>query len=361
MIQSHPNPDAAALLQCLYETSYFDLLNLLGEGALRPYDWEKMAPKLSGHTLEIWKFFLLGEKLPQNTLSRLLGAAALRFLTSHKLCRVSGGKHSLGTLSLISHQGRAIFVDRHAPPKVYFGNDTRALLTMVRPPDQGACLCLHPSSGGEVLPLTANPGLSVDIANVDYQRGIIEATLALNAVAPNWRFLKSARDCRPGAYQLVLGSVPSYFATPGLRLPREVAGGGDGLALVREALSVGAKALAPEGELFLTFLFFAEPEPKAMKQQLCAVGEKSGFDYSFIVSSKLLMEPGLPLFNQMAVLAAKINRLPPQTVFDKMLRHIHRKKFGAVYLVRGRFTRSAQPVRQRFVDYSGLYYGGWTF
>ena len=38
---------------------------------------------------------------------------------------------SLGSLSLVSYRNRCFLVDRGATPKAYFGDDTKALMTLL--------------------------------------------------------------------------------------------------------------------------------------------------------------------------------------------------------------------------------------
>jgi hypothetical protein len=252
-------------------------------------------------------------------------------------------------------------VDRRKATRAYFGHDTMALLNLVPPMERGKCLCLHPASGAEALALAARPGVAVSFARVKYEPGILAANLALNSVAERCRFLASDRECAAGTYDLVLGSIPSVFEAPGVKLPAQISGGPDGLRWVTGALRLGSKALAPGGVMALAFLFFSEPSSKAMEQKLRAALGKVPLSYSLTISSKILMEPGLPLFNEMIAMGTQGRQARARAVIEKLLQHIKRKKLGAVYLVRGWFRKDPRPARQRIIDYSDAYYGGWTF
>jgi hypothetical protein len=352
---------AAILLQRLRKSGFFHHYSLLGDGNLRSYDWEKMSDKLAGDTRWLWRFFLLGEKAPRAAAVKLLGEPAVEFLTSHKLARPAGRGLTLGHLSLASFGGFPFFVDQRAATLAYFGQDIVALLKMQPQITEGNCLCLHPASGVEVLPLAVKPGVSVSLAGTGYHPGIIAGNLALNSVADRCQWLPAGWKCAANSFDLITGSIPSLFEVPGLPLPARVSGGPDGLTSVKHALALGSKGLRPGGEMVLTFLFFAPTDSKAMGQKLKAAMKGLPLSRRLIISSKVLMEPGLPLFNQMLVLTTKGVRARSRAVIDQLLAYIRRKKFGAVYLVRGRFWKDEKAIREEIIDYSDVYYGGWTF
>jgi hypothetical protein len=87
----------ATLIQRLRHAGFFDLYSLLGDGNLRPYDWEKMSAKLPAEVAPLWRFFLLGGKLSPAAARRLLGAPAVEFLAAHKLAGRAGNALTLGS------------------------------------------------------------------------------------------------------------------------------------------------------------------------------------------------------------------------------------------------------------------------
>jgi hypothetical protein len=86
-------------------------------------------------------------------------------------------------------------------------------------------------------------------------------------------------------------------------------------------------------------------------------------NYVLTVSSKLLMEPGVPVFNQVISMAVSGSAQPPNMdlLVKKTMDCIKRKQFGAAHLLKGRFWKGVkgQPVEQQITNYSDSYYGTW--
>jgi hypothetical protein len=355
------NESAHQLLQRIETAGLADVYNLLGEGNTRAHDWEKMAPALPGETQALWRFFMLGRPLPAQRAARLLGKEALGFLQRHKLCRAADGELTLGDLSLLSFRGTRFFAERSPFGRSCFSDDTRALMTLVPRRERGTCLSLYPGSGASVLPLASRSTVEVSFLHGPVNRGLIRANLELNAAGASPRFLALERCPNPGPYDVIAASPPCGLEVSGGRLAAWMSGGRDGRQRLREVLDLAEKALAPGGTLAMTFLFFSDPDPKAMEEQLRAFLGKSGLSWSLTVCSKHFLEPGAPVFNTLLNAAVGGKAAGAAKVLKKLLRHLRRLKFGAVYLIKGRFSRAPAPVRREMANYSEMYYGAWVF
>jgi hypothetical protein len=234
-------------------------------------------------------------------------------------------------------------------------------MTLVPRREQGTCLSLYPASGASVLPLASRSAVEVSFSNGPLNRGLISANLELNGAGANPRFLALDRRSNPGPYDVIVASPPCGLEVTGARLAAWMSGGRDGRQRLREVLDLGQKALAPGGTLVMTFLFFSDPEPKAMEEQLRAFLGKSGLSWGLTVCSKHFLEPGAPVFNML--LSATVGRKAAGAaeVLKKLLRHLRRMKFGAVYMIKGRFSRRPAPTQRQIVNYSEIYYGAWVF
>lgn len=353
--------DASEFLDRLRELGFFEMHSLLGDGNVRGWDWEKMAPQLHGSLLDAWRFLLLGQVLPRRQTLDALGAPGLRFLEELGLCRRTGPDVSLETTSLISYRNRPFFIDRNPIAGARFTEENKALVSLLPREAEGECLHLYPSTGAEILQLIALPNLRINLPKSASQNAILMANLALHASDRNYRFVPLSRGQSEEHFDLIVANPPSYFEPQGLKLPRHITGGTDGRKCVREALEIGAKTLTEKGELLMNCVFFSGGDSAAMETELRALFETRDLDYCAVVCSKLLMEPGVPVFNQIVSCLTLSNKLPAEAVVEKLLGHLKRKNFGAAYLVKGRFFRRQNPSRREITNYSDLYYGTWTF
>jgi hypothetical protein len=128
--------------------------------------------------------------------------------------------------------------------------------------------------------------------------------------------------------------------------------------------------------MVLAFTFYSNTDSSVMERQLKSELEPIGLDYRVIVSSKLLMEHGVPVFNQLLSMTCQHNRKPPTEIAPKLIRYLKRKKYSAAYMVKARLTRPAErrapalregeprgagtPPSGVLTDFSDLYYGTWT-
>jgi hypothetical protein len=74
------------LLERLDKAGIFASYSLLGDGNLRAYDWEKMAPTLGESTKALWRFFLLGEQQDAAKVREMIGQPALQYLLAYGQC-----------------------------------------------------------------------------------------------------------------------------------------------------------------------------------------------------------------------------------------------------------------------------------
>jgi hypothetical protein len=353
--------EAINLCRKLEAAGFFAAYSLLGDGNFRPYDWEKMAGQLPEDTQALWRFFLLGSRLSEGEARRLLGEPALAFLDEHKLCCRADGGMNLGYLSLISYRGATFFVERTATPRSYFGEDTKALMSMVPRLEKGKCLCLYGRSGAAVLPLASHSPVETTFSRGRYSREVLKANLLLNQAQASPRFLSSPSAETRASYDVVIAAPPSTFEPPGIKMPEPIGGGRDGLKHVRDVLRRSKKLLSPEGVLIMTFMFFSKAESKDMRERLGAVLEKYDLSYSLMICSRHSMQPGVPVFNMMFSLATSGKPAAAEAVAKRMMHHVKTMKFEAAYLVKGRFSLTPRPARREIIDYSDLYYGSWTF
>ena len=111
------------------------------------------------------------------------------------------------------------------------------------------------------------------------------------------------------------------------------------------------------------FAYFSELESQKMEDHLRAFLTPYGLNYNIAVASKLLMEPGVPIFNLLVTLAVEGTKPPEmERIVKKIHETLRRKKFPAVHLLKGRFWKGAEghPPEQQITNYSDSYYGTWT-
>ncbi len=352
---------AKALLKRIEETAFFDHYSLLGDGNVRQHDWLKLSAKMTGLEKGLWKFLLLGEALTPVEATELLGAPGLNFLRRHKLCSASQGKISMGAVRLVRYWGMSFFIERGPVALSYIGDNTKALLAVVPNLNRGRCLSLYTGCGLEVMPLVAGAKVEINFAGTSANANILRANLELNAAeekASSWQFSRNGR----GSYDLIVSSPPCYFQAPGVKMAKFANGGADGLKYVRKFLEAASTELAPGGLALITFAFFAEVEAAAMEQRLRALLDPYGLNYLVAVTSKLLMESGVPIFNHLVTSTVISGEAEVPAMLGKTMRHIQRHKFAAAHLLKARFWKpvSGQPLDQQITNYSDSYYGMWT-
>jgi hypothetical protein len=359
-MKTRPDHGARALLRRLDETAFFADYSLLGDGNIRHYDWEKLGAKMTGLEKGLWRFLLLGETMPVAEVKEMLGSAAMQFLIRHKLCLITGGKASMGDARLLRYWGRSFFIERGIVALSYVGEDTKALAATVPQMTEGRCLSLYTAGGLEVLPLAAGSNVKINFASLKASPNVLRANLELaaGAEAPErWQFSSNGA----GSYDLIVSSPPSCFQPAGMKMAKFASGGPDGLRCVRKVLEAASTELAPDGLALTTFIFFAEAEAAPMERKLRAFLDTYGLDYLVAVSSKLLMEPGVPVFNLLVASYVLPGTPDMAKVMGKTMAHIRKHNFGAAHLVKARLwkPRGKTPERQ-IVNYSDSYYGMWT-
>ena len=352
---------AKALLARIEETGFIAHYSMLGDGNIRQYDWEKLEAKLTGLEKGLWKFLLLGEPISRSEASRLLGKSALNFLLEHKLCTTVKGKLSMGNLRLVRLWGMTFFVERGIPMLAYLGDDTKALLAIVPSLARGRCLSLYTAGGVEVMPLIAGAKVEINFAELKANEGILRANLELNSARESSKPWQLSRN-GSGSYDLIVSNPPCYIQAPGVKLPKYVAGGPDGLKCVRRVLEAARKELAPGGQMLMTFAFYADMDSPVMEERLRAVLDPYGLNYLVAVSSKLMMEPGVPIFNHLITTAHAGSPQGVEAVVHKTMKHIQRKKLNGAHLLTARFWKSEgdKPLERLITNYSDFYYGTWT-
>lgn len=352
---------AVPLLKAIRASGMVDHYVLLGEGNMRRWDWEKIADRLEGRTQDLWRFLLLGEKWPKAKAERLLGRQAVGFLTRHKLCRLEKGHYTLGSKCLLSFRDHLFFADMGSGQRTMFSDETRALISLLPRMKKGRCLCLYPSTGAEVLPLAAGSRVQVCFLQADRKSPLLGANLEMDA-GQTPEFITKA-EARKGPFDLMTATPASCVVVPGLPLPKSMAGGEDGCDWIREALKLARSALAPKGRLVQVFLYFADTDSAAMETQMRELLAPFGLSYRLLVTGKMLLEPGVPIFNQLVALSAHFSpKKKPEDVVAEVLAYMKEKNYGAVYLVKGIFTRPGREgVRGEITNYSDDYYGAWTF
>lgn len=362
---------AVELLRRVTDTGYFGLYGLLGDGNLRAYDWDKMSAELSGPTRDCWRFFLLGGGLKPAQARALLGARSLDFLGGHGLTTETPEGISLGTLSLITYGSQPFFIDRDPNSRAYLGDDTKALMTMLPEVRGGSCLALFPGCGAAALPLVRRGLDQFSFGWGRFDRRVLSANLELNGLSTAPQFLsgrptRSRRGGKAGpapspAYDLIMAACPSTFEPPGVKMPPMIAGGRDGLDRVREVLEHARRTLAPEGTVLLTFLFYSASDIKVMRAGLAEFLDPWRMDYRALLCSKHALEPGVPVFNMLLGSAAGTQPARAEALARKMLRYVSRAKLEAAYLVKAALFATRGKGGRQILNYSDLYYGGWTF
>ncbi len=352
---------AHILLSRLEAAGILALYSLLGDGNSRPFDWDKMASAMSGDTALLWRFMYTGGRLSPAKAETLLGGEALEFLRDHKLCRKVKGEWTLGSVSLVTFRGVALFIERAVMPAGYFGEDTKALMALAPKVTTGKCLCLYPGSGAGVLPAIANSEVETTFALGQYNRELIQANLLLNDAQGESRFVGSVALARKDKFDLIVAAPPSVFEPGGVKMPPLIAGGADGLKYVRQVLGDAGKLLVKDGRLVMTFMWFGQADANKFRQELAAFLRRWVLEYRVIISSKHLMQPGVPMFNMLFSSAAAGKHASPNTVAKRLLAYTKAKKFEAAYLIRAAFTNCRGRASGEIIDFSDLYYGAWMF
>ena len=354
---------AIPLIEKVRRHGVVDHYVLLGEGNMRRWDWEKMSPRLQGDARVLWRFLLLGEKIPEADALRLMGKEALGFLTRHKLSQSENGQVTLGSACLMSFRDHLFFADMGSQGRTLFSDETRALISMLPKLEKGRCLSLYPTTGAEVLPLVSRPEVEVAFLQGERNRPLLEANLEMGTVGKKHEFITKARACK-SAFDLILASPPSCISVPGIPLPNYVSGGTNGWRWVKECLDIAGKALTPSGEMDMVFMFFSQAQSSEMEPHLQSMLEPCGLNYRLLIPSKMLLEPAVPIFNQLVALSAhfsKNKKQNPEEIVKKVLAYLKSQKYGAVYLVKGIFSKPNGPVQRELTNYSDDYYGSWTF
>lgn len=363
MMKTNLDNGARALIERVEQTAFFTHYSLLGDGNIRQYDWEKFSARLSGLEKGLWKFLLLGEAITKAEAAELLGEAAFKFLLRHELCKTANGKVSLGALRFVRFWGLPMFIERGVSSPSFIGDDIKALVAILPRMKEGRCLSLYTAGGLEVLPLVPGSNMEMAFAEVKTGKNILSANLELNQVDDNsarWQFSRNGK----GSYDLIVSNPPCFFQPPGIKMPFYGAGGADGLKCVRKFLQAASTELKPGGLALTTFAFFADVDAHAMEERLRDLLASYKLNYVVAVSSKMLMEPGVPLFNQLIANAMSAPNPPKDvgTVMKKTINYIQRKKYGAAHLLKGRFWKGEDgaPLEQQITNYSDSYYGTWT-
>jgi hypothetical protein len=351
---------AIPLIEKVRSAGVVDHYVLLGEGNMRRWDWEKMSPKMSGDTRTLWRLLLLGEKVAAADAEKILGKRALGFLSRHKLCHSENGQVSLGGACLLMYRNFLFFADTSTMQRTLFSDETRALISLLPDLKKGRCLCLYPSTGAEILPLAAQPGVEVVFLQNERKRTLLGANLEM-AAGKKPVFVTKAAAVK-GKFDLITAWPPSCISVPGMPLPDYLGGGPDGCHWVRDALEIARKALAPDGRMAMVFTFFSDNQSPTMEAQMRSMLEPFGLSYRMLISSKMLLEPGVPMFNQLVALSAHFTKeKKPETVVADIMAYLKEKQYSAVYLVKAVFTRPGDEGRkEEITNYSDDYYGGWT-
>jgi hypothetical protein len=352
---------AAPLIAKVRELGLMNHYALLGEGNMRRWDWEKMSGQLKGETLALWRFLLTGGKMPQADVESLLGKEALGFLKRHKLCKSENGELTLGGVCLLSYRDQLFFADMGTEMRTLFSDETRALISLLPKLQTGRCLCLYPTTGAEVMSLVAEPKVEVFFLDDDKDRSLLEANLEMGTKGKKPQFISRAQ-ARRKSFDLILASPPSCVSVPGTPLPENVSGGPDGRKRIRECVEFAAKTLSPQGQMAMVFMFFSNTESPGMEKDIRAMLDPYGLSYHLLIPSKMLLEPGVPIFNQIVAISGHFSKnKSPEEVIAAVLTHLKDNNYGAVYLVKAILSKPAGDVRQHITNYSDDYYGMWTF
>jgi hypothetical protein len=265
----------------------------------------------------------------------------------------------MGTLRLVRVWGMTFFLERGIATPAYLGDDTKTLLAMVPTLARGRCLSLYSAGGIEVMPLVAKARLNFALPKAN--PAVLQANVELNSAQTGAIPASFGRN-GGGSYDLIVSSPPCYIQGRGVKLPKHVAGGSDGLTCVRKVLEAAQKELLPDGQALMTFVFFAEMDSATMEQRLRTTLDPYGLNYLVTVSSKLAMEPGAPVFNHLISSANPRSAQEVEKLVHRTMAHIRRHKFGAAHLLTARLwkSKSGEPLDQQITNYSDTYYGSWT-
>jgi hypothetical protein len=343
---------------------YFAAYSLLGDGNVRAWDWNQMRAQLNGPLLTLWDFFLNGAAVNREVIEGCLPDGAVKLLLDRGIARATGEKLSLGGYSLISYAGHAFFIDRTLSSRAFFGEETKALMSLLPLPARGLALSLFTSCGVELLRAVAEPG-ELRIGESHCEAAVLSSNLELNG-ARNGHPRRSAASIlrEPKArFDRIIANGLGFIEPPGVRLPRSVSGGPDGHRRLASILKVAAKTLTDDGELSFVTLRFGTESGQQTAADLAQSFQRHGLACQVYITGKYRLEPWIPIFGQMVGLAVHGKKMAAGPMADRFLQHFEKRGVNTVYLVKGRAARSddAWHGHAGIFDFSDAYYGSWTF
>jgi hypothetical protein len=347
----------------LEQFGFFDKYLLLGDGNLRHWDWNRVKDLLPEDLAVLWTFFLCGQKVRRSKLRRLLPESLLEELAQRGICYLLQDHCSLKEYSLISYNGHPVFVDRSLCSQAYFGEESKALLTLLPARCEGGVLVLNAGCGIEGIAAARRGAHPVTLVSNEFNPAVVEANLLLNGIQEGigvYRY-KELSEKPAAPYQFVLANGVGYIQASGVKLPAAIAGGLDGHNRMAQTLQVARDYLAAHGRLGLAVLFYSDYRNPVMHRHWDQWMTRYELDYDVSVASKFRLEPGVPVFNQLLAAATAQNKKKASHLVDQLMGHLASQQVDAAYLVKGICKRSIGTSGKRITDFSETYYGTWTF
>lgn len=348
------------LIALLGKHRYWDTYQLLGDGNLRAWDWNRMHHQLPAPLKDYWGLFLVGKRMSLRKAASLVPEHVLDLLGRMQLLENRADAVQLKH-SLISYHGIPFFTDRVVLPVVpSFGEEQKALISFIPPSISSPVGICHSGTGLEAV-AAANRGsnhvqLYAPFANPD----LLQANLQLNQVQHQVEISRPTNPWAAHPPKQVYANLTALPSPSPEVLPPSVFGGERGHRRLTELLEM-APCMEPEGCCLWIAYFFSKHDPNRIQEDLKRFFSESTVASHVQVISKYRLEPGTPLFNQLLAFAQKQSRRSIKTLVDLFLDHFEKMDVDAGYLLKGRTTPGDPDKRLTITDFSELYYGNWTF
>jgi hypothetical protein len=350
----------AHLVTLLDRVGYFQNYLTYGDGNLRSWDWERTGQHMAGAGKLAWNTFLCGKSTDRARLEKFVPGDLIDKCLGYGLCQQRGTRLSFGATALVACDLFHFFFDRGFPSRAYFGDDSRALMSLTPRLGEGAALCLYSGAGAEALPLGMAEGVELAIETGDTGRDFVKANLELNGISPRARLLNRTDSHGHAAYDVIVARVPCMIEPEGLTLPALASGGTDGRRELERTLKLAAEHLSAEGVLRFVGCLYGGDDSAALAKSLKSLLAAHRLSGELTLMTKLHLEPGVPVFNQIFAYAEHGSRLPRGELFDRVVEHIKRLGYTDAYLVKGICRRAVAARTTAVVDLSAQYYGSWT-
>lgn len=351
--------DFTSFARVLEETGYFHNYLTFGDGNLRSWDWDRAGRMLNGKARLAWDALLCGKAVSRAQLEKVLSKKVVRGLLDRRLCSASGSKLSFGENSLVTSQGFYFFVNRVSLAQGYYGDDARILMGLRPALAKGRVLCLNSGTGSEALGLAAGLGVELDVEADPSMQPYIATNLELNGLAGRSRVLDLSDSRSASSYDVIMARVPGLLEFGGIKFPALAGAGDKGRGSWNALLERARRDLSEDGRVVFIGLFYGTKESSLTARQLKEMFSAHKLSASINISSKLALELGVPIFNQMIATAELSSKKPRMELLETLQKEIETLGYSHAYLLKGMAWRARKEVPGTILDLSDHYYGTW--